>query len=125
MDGGEGVAARGGGGRLATLVCLVAVEASGEMGWRRIDVVGLVGHDDERFFLELLVVVVVMGVIVWSTHGEWVIVAPSALSRVSWVPDAAGVVGCENGLGFGYAMDTYAANRLGSGRRRKGRQHDR
>lgn len=99
MDRGERVATRGGGGRLATLVCLVAVEASGEMGGRGIDVVGLVGHDDERFFLELLLVVVIMsvrwhGAVVWSTHGGWVIVAPSALSRVSCVPDAVGVVGC-------------------------------
>ena len=28
-------------------------------------------------------------------------------------------------LGFGYATDTYAANRLGSGRGRKGKQHNR
>lgn len=94
VDRGERVATRGGGGRLATLVCLVAVEASGEMGGRGIDVVGLVGHNDERFFFELLLVVVVMSVIVWSTHGGRVIVAPSALSRVSWLPDAVGGVEC-------------------------------
>jgi hypothetical protein len=60
VDGGEGVATRGCGGGFATLVCLVTVEASGEMGGRRIDVVGLVGHDHERFLFELLLVVVVM-----------------------------------------------------------------
>jgi hypothetical protein len=53
---------------------VVAVEASGEMGGRRINVVGLVGHDNERFLFELLLVVVVMGgrrasAVVWSTHG--------------------------------------------------------
>lgn len=85
VDGGQRVAARGCGGGFATLVCVVAVEASGEVGGRRIDVVGLVGHDDERFFFKLLLVVVVMGVrragaVVWSTHGDC---CPSALSRMN------------------------------------------
>jgi hypothetical protein len=88
VDRGKGVAARGGGGRLATLVCLVAVEASGEMGWRRIDVVGLVGHDDERFLFELLLVIVVVsvrrqGAVVWSTHGGRMLPL-GAFKSVSW-----------------------------------------
>jgi hypothetical protein len=43
------------------------------MGGRRIDVVHLVGHDYERFVVELLLVVVVVrgrwrGAVVWSAH---------------------------------------------------------
>jgi hypothetical protein len=53
---GQRVATGRSGGRLAALVCLVAVEASGEVCRRRVDLVGLVCHDNHRLFLEALLV---------------------------------------------------------------------
>jgi hypothetical protein len=66
---GQRVATGRSGGRLATLVCLVAIEAGGEVGWRRVDLVGLVCHDDERLFLEALVVIGCVVLVVFLLRG--------------------------------------------------------
>lgn len=100
MNRGQRVATGRSGGRLATLVCLVAIEAGGEVGGRRVDLVGLVCHDDQRLFLEALLVIGCVLLAVFLGWSLW----RGAIVGCAHVCDVGGGDCCPSALGSRFRM---------------------